>query len=118
MHSGLLTGKVSKEWFDGLPHNDWRKHKVDHPVVSPLQSEKGLSSFITFQSELESIARESGRTIGELATAWVLRRQEVTSAIVGARKKGQISEICKVSEYPLSNDEETLVGEALSSYSS
>ena len=117
MHSGLLTGKVSKEWFDGLPHNDWRKHKVGHPVVSLLQSEKGLSSFITFQSELESIARESGRTIGELATAWVLRRQEVTSAIVGARKKGQISEICKVSEYPLSNDEETLVGEALSSYS-
>jgi aryl-alcohol dehydrogenase-like predicted oxidoreductase len=117
MHSGLLTGKVSQEWFDGLPMNDWRKHKVDHPVVSPLQSEKGLSRFMTFQSELESIAREGGRTIGELATAWVLRKQEVTSAIVGARKKGQISEICQVTERPLSKDEETLVGQALSSYS-
>ena len=108
MHSGLLTGKVSQEWFDGLPMNDWRKHKVDHPVVSPLQSVEGLSSFMTFQSELESIAREFGRTIGELATAWVLRKQEVTSAIVGARKKGQISEICQVTESPLSKDEETL----------
>ena len=117
MHSGLLTGKVSKEWFDGLPMNDWRKHKVNHPVVSPLQSEKGLSSFMTFQSELESIAREFGRTIGELATAWVLRKARSDISDCRGQEKGQISEICQVTKSPLSKDEETLVGQALSSYS-
>ena len=46
MHSGLLTGKVSRRWLDGLPDNDWRKHKRDHPVVSPLQSEEGMEAFV------------------------------------------------------------------------
>jgi aryl-alcohol dehydrogenase-like predicted oxidoreductase len=116
MHSGLLTGKVSGEWYDGLPSNDWRKHKTEHPVVSPLQTETGLSAFLSFQSELASIAKQGNRSVGELATAWVLRRTEVSSAIVGARKKGQISQIAKVCERPLLEEEETLVDQALSSY--
>ncbi len=117
MHSGLLTGKVSREWFAGLAKNDWRKHKVDHPVVSPLQTEQGFSNFLTFQSELDAVARQFGRTVGELATAWVLRRPEISSAIVGARKKGQISEISQVADRPLREEEETLVERALSRYS-
>lgn len=116
MHSGLLTGKVSREWYNGLPSNDWRKHKTEHPVVSPLQTETGISAFLSFQSELASIAEQGNRSVGELATAWVLRRTEVSSAIVGARKKGQISQIAKVCECPMLEEEETLVDQALSSY--
>lgn len=118
MHSGLLTGKVTQEWFLSLPENDWRKHKADHPVVSPLHTESGLEKFIAFQSELEEISNENGRTVGELAVAWVLRKSEVTSAIVGARKKGQISQICRVSENPLRQDEEDLINQAINKYRS
>ena len=118
MHSGLLTGKVTQEWFSSLPENDWRKHKADHPVVSPLHTESGLEKFIAFQSELEEISNENGRTVGELAVAWVLRKSEVTSAIVGARKKGQISQICRVSENPLRQDEEDLINQAINKYRS
>ena len=28
MHSGILTGKISSEWLNSLPQNDWRKHKA------------------------------------------------------------------------------------------
>tara|TARA_B100000161_G_scaffold261557_1_gene230062 strand:+ start:723 stop:1703 length:981 start_codon:yes stop_codon:yes gene_type:complete len=118
MHSGLLTGKVSKEWFSSLPENDWRKHKVDHPVVSPLQTEDGMEKFIVFQSELQRISKDNGRSVGELAVAWVLRKREVTSAIVGARKKGQISQICGVSQSPLKQDEEDLINQAINKYRS
>ena len=116
MHSGLLTGKVSREWFSSLPQNDWRKHKNDHPVVSHLQTDNGFSNFLSFQTELNDIAKENSRSIGELAVAWVLRKREITSAIVGARRKGQISQICSVSETPLSEEEEDRIQKALTTH--
>lgn len=116
MQSGLLTGKVSSEWLQGLPSNDWRKHKTEHPVVSPLHSKEGLSRFLAFQDSLINIAAMEGRSVGQLAVAWVLRREEISSAIVGARKKGQIKEICEVSEKPITEDEVNAIEQALTNY--
>ena len=99
MHSGLLTGKVSKEWFSSLPENDWRKHKVDHPVVSPLQTEDGMEKFIVFQSELQRFQKIMGDQLVSLPLHGSCEREKLL-AIVGARKKGQISQICGVSQTP------------------
>ena len=104
MHSGLLTGKVSREWYDGLPGNDWRKHKEGHPVTQYLQ-EPHMNHFLSFVDELRSIASESGHTVGQLAVSWVLSHSEVTSTIVGARKPGQISETAKAADWELSSNE-------------
>jgi len=113
MHSGLLTGKVSRKWLDELPNNDWRKHKTDHPVVSHLQTEEGMNAFLDFQEALNSIALANDRTIGQLAVAWALRREEVTSAIVGARRPGQISETVRAAERNLADEEESAIAKAL-----
>ena len=43
---------------------------------------EGMEAFLAFQDGLSSIALANGRTIGQLAVAWALRREEVTSAIV------------------------------------
>jgi aryl-alcohol dehydrogenase-like predicted oxidoreductase len=104
MHSGLLTGKVSREWYDGLPGNDWRKHKEGHPVTQYLQ-EPHMDHFLAFVDELKSIAGESGHTVGQLAVSWVLSHSEVTSTIVGARRPGQISETAQAADWELSNNE-------------
>ena len=109
MHSGVLTGKISHQWLDNLPQNDWRKHKSDHPVVSPLHSKDGLQSFLILQEELRLTAQERGMTVGQLAICWALNRQEVTSAIVGARKKGQILETVQASGKSLSQDDKNLI---------
>jgi len=116
MHSGLLTGKVSRKWLDELPDNDWRKHKKDHPVVSHLQSEEGMDAFLDFQEDLRSIALENGRTIGQLAVAWALRRQEVTSAIVGARRPGQITETVRAAEKELTAEEDGAIAKCLEKF--
>ena len=116
MHSGLLTGKVSREWLDGLPDNDWRKHKKDHPVVSPLQSEEGMAAFVDFQEGLRSIALANERTIGQLAVAWALRREEVTSAIVGARRPGQITETVRAAEKELTAEEDGEIAKCLEKF--
>ena len=104
MHSGLLTGKVSREWYDALPSNDWRKHKKDHPVTKFLQ-EPHMQHFLNYVDSLRDIASQSNHTVGQLAVAWVLSHSEVTSAIVGARKPGQIIETAQAAEWELSQDE-------------
>jgi aryl-alcohol dehydrogenase-like predicted oxidoreductase len=109
MHSGLLTGKISAEWLEKLPQNDWRKHKSDHPVVSPLHSKDGLQAFLILQDELKSIADEKSMTVGQLAVSWALSQPMVTSAIVGARKSGQILETVEASGKILSLDEKNLI---------
>jgi aryl-alcohol dehydrogenase-like predicted oxidoreductase len=109
MHSGILTGKVSAEWLDSLPENDWRRHKTDHPVVSPLYTEDGLQAFLILQEELRSIAQRNNMSVGQLAVSWALRRKEITSAIVGARKPGQITETVQAAEKTLSFEEEKTI---------
>ena len=109
MHSGILTGKVSAEWLESLPENDWRRHKTDHPVVSPLHTEDGLQAFLILQEELRSIAQRNNMSVGQLAVSWALRRKEITSAIVGARKPGQIIETVQAAEKILSTEEEKII---------
>ena len=116
MHSGLLTGKVSREWLDSLPDNDWRKHKKDHPVVKYVQNDNDLEHFLSFQESLRSIASDCGYTVGQLAVAWALLRPEVTSAIVGARRKGQIAETAKAAEWQINEEQSIAIESALQEF--
>ena len=64
---------------------------------------------------LGKIAERNGRTCAQLAISWVLRRPEVTAAIVGARRPGQIAETVQASDWDLSQQDideiETLLAE-------
>lgn len=53
---------------------------------------------------LKPIARELGLTLAQLALAWVLRRPEVTSAIIGATRPEQVEENAKASGVKLAAD--------------
>jgi aryl-alcohol dehydrogenase-like predicted oxidoreductase len=54
---------------------------------------------------LRPIAERNGRTLAQLAVSWVLRRPEVTAAIVGARRPEQIAETYEASDWDLSRDD-------------
>jgi aryl-alcohol dehydrogenase-like predicted oxidoreductase len=43
-------------------------------------------------ADLKPIAAELGLTMAQMALAWVLRRQEVASAIIGASRPEQITD--------------------------
>ena len=59
---------------------------------------------------------EAGHTVGQLAVAWTLRRSEVTSAIVGARRTGQIAETVKAGDWQLNEEELTSIEAAYSEF--
>lgn len=54
--------------------------------------------------ELSSIAESLGITLGQLALAWILRRSEVSSCIVGASRPEQLDETAKASGIVLSEE--------------
>ncbi len=82
MMSGLLSGKFD---ITKLAADDWRrKNKV---FQEPL-----LSREIALVERLRPIASKYGRTVGQLAVAWVNMNPAVTSSIVGARTAGQVEE--------------------------
>lgn len=54
--------------------------------------------------QLETIGKDIGATPVQVALAWVLRRSEVSSAIIGASKVSQVTENLKAAELELSDD--------------
>lgn len=96
MECGLLTGKYTKESIQNLPEDDWRRTK------NPHFQEPELSANLKLIEGLRPIAEKNGRTIAQLAVAWVLCRPEVTAAIVGARRPSQIEETALAGEWALS----------------
>ncbi len=97
MQAGLLTGAVTRERLAGLPEDDWRRRSKQ--FLEPL-----LGPNLELVEGLRGIAERSGRTPAQLAIAWVLRRPEVTSAIVGARSRQQIEETASAGDWVLTSD--------------
>jgi aryl-alcohol dehydrogenase-like predicted oxidoreductase len=98
MQSGLLTGKMSAERIENLPEDDWRKR-------NKYFQEPQLSRNLAIADLLKEIGSKHGRTAGEVAIAWTLRRSEVTAAIVGLRHPDQIDGVIGAMEFRLSDAE-------------
>lgn len=98
MASGLLTGKYTRETRKTIAPNDWRLKFSEH------FKEPNFSYNLEFIEKLGEIARRSNHSLGELAVAWVLRRKELTAAIVGARRPSQIEQITPASDWQLPED--------------
>jgi aryl-alcohol dehydrogenase-like predicted oxidoreductase len=63
---------------------------------------------------LEPIASAAGLTTVQLALAWVLRREEVSSAIVGASRPEQVTQNASAAGIELADETIAAVDEALS----
>src|SRR5437667_218056 len=95
MASGLLTGAMTPERIAGLPADDWRRGNSDF-------REPQLSRNLKLVRLLRAIGNHHGRSPGEVAVAWVLRRPAVTGAIVGARRPDQVRGLSGAAEFRLS----------------
>ncbi|GGA30205.1 aldo/keto reductase family protein [Paenibacillus physcomitrellae] len=92
---GLLTGKYTSA--SDIPQ-DSRAAKLDW-------MRKGISEEkINKVHQLEGIAKELGISVGNLALAWILRQNNVASALVGASRPEQVTENAKASGIELSED--------------
>jgi len=98
MAKGLLTGKFSSDRAAGLD-------PTDHRSRDPNFAQPRLPIHLQLADGLQQIAAQSGRDAAQLAIAWVLRRPEVTSAIVGARRPQQIEQTVAAGDWRLDDSQ-------------
>jgi aryl-alcohol dehydrogenase-like predicted oxidoreductase len=94
MHSGLLSGGMSRERIAAMAPDDHRQRR-------PHFQEPLLSRNLALVELLREIGARHGRTPGEVAIAWTLRRPEVTAAIVGLRSPAQLTGVIGAADFRL-----------------
>jgi aryl-alcohol dehydrogenase-like predicted oxidoreductase len=97
MHSGLLTGKFSRERVESLPEDDWRRRSPDFTT--------NLDRNLALADALRPIADRHGVTQAAVAVAWTLAWPGVTGAIVGARNPGQVDGWLPAASLQLTQDD-------------
>lgn len=106
---GLFTGKMDEAttFADG----DWR-------AESEFFCDEAWPRRVAVARELERIADQAGRPggVAELATMWVLRRPEVTAAILGMRDAAQARADSALAGAPLSDDEAAAIDAAVAQH--
>jgi aryl-alcohol dehydrogenase-like predicted oxidoreductase len=106
MKSGMLTGAMTRERIENMHPDDFRKR-------TPNFQEPLLTRNLNLVDKLREIGNGHGKSAGEVAIAWTLRRPEVTGAIVGMRSPKQVDGIVGAAEFRLSKDEIRTIAEAL-----
>ena len=106
LYKGLLTDTFTKEKAASLPADDVRKKGADYKMPN-------LAINLNTNEKLKQIAKRNKITLAQLAIAWAIRNPEVTAAIAGARKSGQIKETAPGADITLSNDDINEIEEIL-----
>jgi L-glyceraldehyde 3-phosphate reductase len=84
--SPLAQGLLTSKYLKGVPENS--RARAEGSFQKELLSEENLSRV----RALNEIARGRGQTLAQMAIAWVLRDQRVTSALIGARNVEQLDD--------------------------
>ncbi|KAF2476876.1 Aldo/keto reductase [Lindgomyces ingoldianus] len=88
LQGGILTGK----YIDGIPE-DSRLKKSDDKYIQSVSKNVGSEAWIRQQEvvrKLKAVAEKLGTDTATLSMAWVLKNQNVSSAITGASRPEQI----------------------------
>lgn len=105
---GVLTGKY-KPGMAPPAGTRGADEKVNRFVKGMISNDELLAKV----QRLQPIAERNGLSMAQLALAWVLRRPEVTSALIGATRPEQVEENVKASGVKLSPEDIQEIDEVL-----
>lgn len=95
LSGGFLTGKYRR---DNPTPEGARRTAFQFP---PIDEERGFDAI----DVLDEIAQRKGASIAQVALAWLLAQQGVTSVIIGANKMSQLEDNLKAAAIELSPEE-------------
>jgi len=99
---GLLTGKFNKNWvFDDT---DMRNGQI------ALFKKDVFEKAIDATESLRVYAKKYNKTLAQIAINWVINKKGITSAIVGAKRKEQVLENIKATNWKLEKDDFEKIG--------
>jgi len=109
MHSGLLTGAMTKERVVAFPENDFRRNAKNYQ--EPL-----LSRNLAVADLLKTIGARHGVSAGVIAIAWTLHNPAITAAIVGGRNAKQVEGVFPATDFRLTEPEFAEIGAFLQAH--
>lgn len=83
----LAQGMLTNRYFNGIPTDSRAAGTSPH-----LKEEYITEDYLKKVHSLNEIALRRGQTLAQLALAWVLRKPQINSAIIGASKVSQLEE--------------------------
>jgi aryl-alcohol dehydrogenase-like predicted oxidoreductase len=98
MHSGLLTGAMTKERVANLPPDDFRRNAKNY-------QEPQLGRNLAIADFLKVVGARHGVSAGVVAIAWTLSNPAITAAIVGGRSPEQVEGVWPAAKFRLSKEE-------------
>ncbi len=99
--SPLAQGLLTDRYLHGIPE-DSRANKPHGFLKREEITEEKLAQI----RRLNEIAQKRGQTLAQMALAWVLRRPEMTSALIGASRVSQIEDAVAALNNPVFTAEE------------
>lgn len=109
MHSGLLTGAMTKERVQALPADDFRRRAKNY-------QEPQLTRNLQIAEFLKTIAARHNVSAGVVAIAWTLHNPAVTAAIVGGRSAKQVEGVAPALHFRLTEAEYAEIGAFLDAH--
>ena len=87
--SPLAQGLLTDKYLNGVPEDS----RIKREGGGSLKSEHLNPDNLAHVRALDEIARSRGQTLAQMAVAWVLRDNRVTSALIGASRPEQIVDL-------------------------
>jgi L-glyceraldehyde 3-phosphate reductase len=87
--SALAQGLLTDKYLHGVPADA----RINQPGGGSFKPEFLSAQNLTHVRALNDIAQARGQSLAQMATAWVLRDARVTSALIGASRPAQITEL-------------------------
>lgn len=101
---GFLAGKLARDHV-------WDPQD-GRPKYAIFQGEQWTKTH-DFLDAIRPIAEESGRTLSQLAIAWVLHQPGITASLCGAKRPDQIRETAAAMDWPLTADQLERIRQAI-----
>jgi L-glyceraldehyde 3-phosphate reductase len=97
----LAQGLLTDKYLNGIPEGS--RATKSHGFLKPDQiTEEKLNKV----KKLNELAQSRGQTLAQMALAWVLRHETMTSVLIGASKVSQIEDaVGMLDKLDFSNDE-------------
>jgi L-glyceraldehyde 3-phosphate reductase len=89
--SALAQGLLTDKYLNGIPADA----RINRPGGGSFQKEHLSQDNLNHVRALQDIALSRGQSLAQMATAWVLRDARVTSALIGASRPEQITELAR-----------------------
>jgi L-glyceraldehyde 3-phosphate reductase len=101
--SSLAQGMLTSKYLKGIPKDSRAGRHLENGAITESQV---TDAVIDKAKKLNTIAAERNQTLAQMAIAWILKDERITSVILGASKPKQVTDaIGAIKNYNFSKEE-------------